>query len=101
MALEADDTGHFDELLTAREDQAIYLAKFHIVANQSAFFIEKVTRNPFHQYLPNVQLLELLQGLERPQVRPRLVRGRAHVAQDLVGVDLGQRNRQWGHTFLR
>ena len=38
---------------------------------------------------------------QRPQVRPRLVRGRAHVAQDLVGVDLGQRNRQWGHTFLR
>lgn len=71
VVLEAYYTRHFDELLTAREDQAIYLAKFHIVANQSAFFIEKVTRNPFHQYLPNVQLLELLQGLERPQVRPQ------------------------------
>ena len=57
-------TRHFDELLTAKEDQAVWLAKFHIVANQSAFFIEKVTKNPFRQYLPSVQLLDLLQTLE-------------------------------------
>ena len=54
----------FDELLAAREDQAIWLAKFHIVASQSAFFLEKVTRNPFRQYLPSTQLLDLLQTLE-------------------------------------
>ena len=31
---------------------------------------------------------------QRPQVRPRLVRGRAHVAQDLVGVDRCKGNGQ-------
>ncbi len=69
VVLEAYYTRHFDELLTAREDQAIYLARFHIVAGQSAFFIERVTRNPFRQYLPSTQLLDLLQGLERPAGR--------------------------------
>lgn len=64
VVMDAYYTCHFDELLTAKEDQAIYLAKFHIVAGQSAFFIEKVVRNPFHQYLPNVQLLDLLQTIE-------------------------------------
>lgn len=63
-------TRHFDELLTAREDQAIYLAKFHIVAGQSAFFIEKVVRNPFRQYLPSTQLMDLLQTLERRSPQP-------------------------------
>lgn len=56
-------TRHFDELLTPREDQEIYLAKFHIVAGQSAFFIEKVVQNPFSQHLPNTQLMSLLQKL--------------------------------------
>ncbi len=63
VVLDAYYTGHFDELLTAREDQAIWLAKFHIVANQNALFIEKVTRNPFRQYLPSAQLMDLLQTL--------------------------------------
>ena len=65
VVVDAYYTRHFDELLNAKEDQAIYLAKFHIVSGQSAFFIEKVTRNPFRQYLPNTQLLDLLQTLDR------------------------------------
>lgn len=65
VVLEAYYTRHFDEFLTAREDQAIYLAKFHVVATQNTFLIEKVVRNPFHQYLPNPQMLELLQHLDR------------------------------------
>lgn len=64
VVMDAYYTRPFDELLTAKEDQTIYLAKFHIVAGQSTFFIEKVTRNPFRQYLPNTQLMDLLQTLE-------------------------------------
>ena len=64
VVMDAYYTRHFDELLTAKEDQAIYLAKFHIVSGQSAFFIEKVIKNPFRQYLPNVQLMDLLSTLE-------------------------------------
>ncbi len=59
---------HFDELLSAREDQAIYLAKFHLITNQSTYFIEKIERNPFHQYLPSSQLLSLLQTIEKASV---------------------------------
>ena len=69
VVMDAYYTRHFDELLAAKEDQAIYLAKFHIVAGQNAFFIERVVRNPFRQYLPNTQLLHLLQGLERTDPR--------------------------------
>ena len=69
VVMDAYYTRHFDELLAAKEDQAIYLAKFHIVAGQNAFFIERVVRNPFRQYLPNTQLLHLLQGLERTDSR--------------------------------
>ena len=64
VVTEAYYTYHFDDLLAARSDQAIYLAKLHIIASQSAFFIETITRSPFHQYLPNVQLLQLLQSME-------------------------------------
>lgn len=71
VVMEAYYARHFDELLTAREDQSIYLAKFHVVANQSTFFIEKVQRIPFRQYLPNTQLLALLQSLERVPGRDR------------------------------
>lgn len=56
---------HFDDLLTAREGQAIYLAKLHVIASQSTYFIEKITRNPFHQYLLNTQLLGLLQSIDK------------------------------------
>lgn len=63
LVTEAYFACHFDDLLTTRNDQAIYLAKLHVIASQSSFFIEKITRNPFRQYLPNVQLLDLLQSL--------------------------------------
>ena len=79
VVLEAYYTRHFDELLTAKEDQAIYLAKFHIVSGQNAFFIERVVRNPFRQYLPSAQLLDLLQGLEKEGGRPQA--GQAAPAQ--------------------
>lgn len=65
VAADAYFARHFDEMLTATEDQAIYLAKFHVVANSSGCSIEEVVRNPFRQYLPSAQLLDLLQGLER------------------------------------
>ena len=71
VVMDAYYTRHFDEMLTAREDQAIYLAKFHIVAGQNAFFIERVVRNPFRQYLPSTQLLELLERLERAEPQPQ------------------------------
>lgn len=65
VAADAYFARHFDEMLTASEDQAIYLAKFHVVASQSAYSIEEVVRTPFRQYLPSAQLLDLLQSLER------------------------------------
>lgn len=69
VVTEAYYTRPFDELLAAGEDQVIWLAKLHIVASQNTFFLEKVTRNPFRQYLPSTQLLALLQGLERGNSR--------------------------------
>ena len=65
VAADAYFARHFDEMLTAAEDQAIYLAQLHVVVSQSAYSIEEVVRNPFRQYLPSVQLLDLLQSLER------------------------------------
>lgn len=56
---------HFDDLLTAREGQAIYLAKLHVIASQSTYFIEKITRNPFRQHLLSAQLLGLLQSIDK------------------------------------
>lgn len=65
VAADAYFARHFDELLSASEDQAIYLAKFHVVVSQSAYSIEEVVRNPFRQYLLSTQMLDLLQSLER------------------------------------
>ena len=90
VVMDAYYTRHFDELLAAKEDQAIYLAKFHIVAGQNAFFIERVVRNPFRQYLPNTQLLHLLQGLERTDPRrqeEREVPGEAAAGQTAGALD--------------
>ena len=73
---------HFDDLLTAREDQAIYLAKLHIIASQSTYFIEKITRNPFNQYLLSNQLLGLLQSVDRGPAQDDGVRMAAAAVQD-------------------
>lgn len=64
-------TLHFDELLSAAGDQNIYLAKFRVIAGASGCSIEEVVRNPFRQYLPNVQLLDLIQDLGRGGERDR------------------------------
>lgn len=54
---------HFDEIIEEKEDQYIYLAKFHIISNQSTYFIEEVRKNPFHQYLLSNELLSILDGI--------------------------------------
>lgn len=69
VVTEAYYTFHFDELLSASEDQAIYLAKLHVIRGSAGYSIEELVRNPFRQYLPNVQLLDLLQSLERERGR--------------------------------
>lgn len=56
-------TFHFDDLLSAGQGQAVYLAKFHVVLGPSTYSIEEVVRDPFHQCLPNTQLLYLLGSL--------------------------------------
>ena len=55
---------HFDEIMEVREDQAIYLARFHVVSNQSTYFIEEFEKHPFKQYLLSNELLDVLQMLE-------------------------------------
>ena len=51
---------HFDEIIEEKEDQYIYLAKFHIISNQSTYFIEEIRKNPFNQYLLSNDLLQAL-----------------------------------------
>ena len=69
LVTEAYYTFHFDELLAEKYDQAIYLARIHIIASPSSFFMERIVKVPFHQYLPNVQLLSLMQNLEKSPER--------------------------------
>lgn len=52
----------FEEMLKV-EDRHIYLAKFHVMVGPSTYFIEKMAKNPFKQYLINTELLHLLQGI--------------------------------------
>ena len=52
---------HFDEMMEVRDDQNIYLAKFHIVSNQSTYMIEDFEKHPFKQYLLSNNLLSTLQ----------------------------------------
>lgn len=53
-----------DNVLTQKRDQNIYLAKFHLVSNQSDYFIEAFESNPFNQYLLNTELLSMIDLLE-------------------------------------
>jgi len=84
VAVDAYLSRRFDELIAPGGDQAVYLAKFHVVAGQSAYSIEDVVRDPFRQYVPNAQLLDLLQGLEpageRRQIAQRGAEGAGHPA---------------------
>lgn len=52
---------HFDEMMDIKDDQNIYLAKFHIVSNQSTYMIEDFEKHPFKQYLLSNNLLSTLQ----------------------------------------
>lgn len=52
---------HFDEMIDIKDDQNIYLAKFHIVSNQSTYMIEDFEKHPFKQYLLSNNLLSTLQ----------------------------------------
>lgn len=52
---------HFDEMMEVKDDQNIYLAKFHIVSNQSTYMIEDFEKHPFKQYLLSNNLLSTLQ----------------------------------------
>ncbi len=53
-----------DNLIIHKEDQNIYLAKFHLVSNQSDYFIEAFENNPFNQYLLNTELLSIIDLLD-------------------------------------
>lgn len=54
---------HFTEITEEKEDQYIYLAKFHIVSNQSSYFIGGIEKHPFNQYVLSNELLDILQSL--------------------------------------
>lgn len=54
---------HFTEITDEKEDQYIYLAKFHIVSNQSTYFIGEIEKHPFNQYVLSNELLDVLQSL--------------------------------------
>lgn len=54
---------HFTEITDEKEDQYIYLAKFHIVSNQSTYFIGEIEKHPFNQYVLSNELLDILQSL--------------------------------------
>lgn len=92
VVTEAYYTFHFDELLSAAEDQAIYLAKLHVIRGPSGYSIEELVRNPFRQYLPNTQLLDLLQSLERD--RKAAAGGDGQREPDAAPVDLPGRGRE-------
>ena len=54
----------FDGISDDNDDKYIYLAKFHVVSNQSTFFIEDFENHPFRQYLLSNELLGVLQEAE-------------------------------------
>lgn len=49
---------HFEDLVTEQENQTICLAKMHVIANKSSYFIESLV--PQAQYLVSTELLHLL-----------------------------------------
>ena len=59
---------HFDEILEEKEDQHIYLAKFHVISNDSSYAIEDIERNPFNQYLLSNEMLQILQDISSNEV---------------------------------
>ncbi len=52
---------HFDEFMEEKDDQYIYLAKLHVISNESSYAIEDIEKNPFKQYLLSNELLKVLQ----------------------------------------
>lgn len=78
---------HFDDIMEEKEDQYIYLAKFHIISNQSTYFIEEVIKNPFNQYLLSNNLLQVLNEISyQNETAPKL---QSHT-QDVVPTDMVQ-----------
>ncbi len=54
---------NFTEIIENVDNKHIYLAKFHLVANQLTYFIESFEKHPFNQYLYSNELLGLLQEI--------------------------------------
>jgi len=54
-------SGQFENLISVKNDQEIYLAKFNLIHNQASYFIENFKKHPFKQYVLNNKLLDVLQ----------------------------------------
>lgn len=59
---------NFTEIIEDVDNKFIYLAKFHIVANQLTYFIESFEKNPCRQYLYSNELISLLQDINGTEV---------------------------------
>lgn len=55
---------NFSDIIDDVDNKYIYLAKFHIVTNQLAYFIESFEKHPFKQYLYSNELLSLIQKID-------------------------------------
>lgn len=70
----------FEDTIGLRPGQDIYLARFHVVTNQTTYFIEKIDRNPFRQHLLGNDLLALLQEVSGPSAAARTQAGTVNSA---------------------
>lgn len=64
---------NFTEIIENVDNKYIYLAKFHIVANQLTYFIESFEKNPCRQYLYSNELISLLQDVDGTESRVPIV----------------------------
>ena len=54
---------HFDSLVEDNDDKFIYLAKVKIIVDGANYYVDKLEKHPFKQYLLNNKLLELYQDM--------------------------------------
>lgn len=64
---------NFTEIIENIDNKYIYLAKFHVVANQLTYFIESFEKNPCRQYLYSNELISLLQDVDGTEFKAPLV----------------------------
>lgn len=64
---------NFTEIIENVDNKYIYLAKFHIVANQLTYFIESFEKNPCRQYLYSNELISLLQDVDGTESKAPIV----------------------------